>query len=113
MNTEISFSAVVTTGEFEDQGSDGLDSGWYPAIVGMSESATVENLIRGNETVEYDSGHVGSFRSYSSGTFITTFTRGKHLFGTEIARFKLQYKADDDLAAGSYISTTTIDITTV
>jgi hypothetical protein len=112
MHDDITFTAKVTTGEFIDQSDDKIASGWYPVIVEMAESGTDENFTRGNETITYSSTSLGDFNTPSIGEFETTFTRGRHLFGTEIARFKLQYKTDDELVAGSYKSTTTVDIIT-
>jgi hypothetical protein len=112
MASDITFTALVTTGEFIDDSDDAIESGWYPVIEDFSASATTENLIRGNEIVNYSAGTSGDFTAASTGTYTTTFTRGIHEFGTEIARFKLQYKADDKIIAGTYNSITTIAITT-
>jgi hypothetical protein len=112
MPIDIRFRAVVATGEFINKEDASVISGWYPVIEDFSASATIENYIRGNETVIFIAGNNGDFRAASTGTYETIFTRGRHLYGTEIARFKLQYKADDNLAAGTYRSTTTITIST-
>jgi hypothetical protein len=110
MHDEINFSALVTTGEFIGQSTAAIQSGWFPVIEDMSASATTENLIRGNEIVNFTEVNNGDFIAASTGIYATTFTGGRHQIGTEIARFKLQYKADDDLVAGTYKSTTTITI---
>jgi hypothetical protein len=112
MHDDITFYTVVTTGEFLDDEDDTIRSGWYPVIENRSSSVNNSVTDERPETITYTQGSEGDFTSASSGTFVSEFTRGKHLIGTEIARFKLKYKADDQLVAGSYISTTTIDITT-
>lgn len=114
MPNEIAFEATVTTGEFKDLENSDFDTGLFPKVISLEDSATTENLKRGDEEVTYKSNKVGNFLSESSGTFTTTFSRGIHLFGTEIARFKLEYKdaTNSGVAAGSYQSTTTITIAT-
>ncbi|MCY1153346.1 MAG: hypothetical protein OWP43_13100 [Sphaerochaetaceae bacterium] len=112
MAKDITFEAEVTTGPFLDSEDASYDTSWYPVIVELSDSATTENFIRGDEEVSYKSSAAGNYTSASTGTFSTKFTRGIHPYGTEIARFKLQYKADENLIAGTYTSTTTINIST-
>ncbi len=98
------FTTKVTTGEFLDQDSNGI--GWYPLIIEKSddipllaqESASFEFLIE------------GSFNTVSEGSFVKNFKPGKHDPGSEIARFELQYKGDYTIRAGSYRSTTTLEI---
>ncbi|MGD6730116.1 MAG: hypothetical protein ACPKMZ_03495 [Pleomorphochaeta sp.] len=112
MAKDITFEAEITTGPFLDSEDASYDTSWYPVIVELSESATVENFKRGDEEVSFKSSATGNFTAESKGTFSTKFTRGIHKFGTEIARFKLQYKADENLIAGTYTSTTKINIST-
>jgi hypothetical protein len=110
LHDAITFSVEVATGEFLDTTDSTIGTNWYPVIEEMAASATDANPRE--EVVSYEDGTDGAFTSPTTGTFSTTFTRGKHLINTEVARFKLQYKADDELVAGSYKSTTTVDITT-
>jgi hypothetical protein len=110
LHDAITFSVEVATGEFLDTTDSTIGTNWYPVIEEMAASATEANPR--DEVVSYEDGTAGAFTSSTTGTFSTTFTRGKHLINTEVARFKLQYKADDELVAGSYKSTTTVDITT-
>ncbi len=113
MKNDITFIASVTTGEFKDLTDSNFDTGVYPRIVELSESATAENFKRGDEEVSYELKTAGDFTASSSGIFTTTFTRGIHLYGTEIARFKLEYKdVNKNIAAGTYTSVTKIDIST-
>ncbi|MGD1817219.1 MAG: hypothetical protein ACPKNR_09320 [Pleomorphochaeta sp.] len=113
MKNDITFIASVTTGEFKDLTDSSFDTGVYPRIVELSESATTENYTRGDEEVTYELKTAGDFVAPSSGVFTTIFTRGIHLYGTEIARFKLEYKdVNKNIAAGTYTSVTKIDIST-
>lgn len=117
MHNQITFTTTVTTGQFISTHSESIDSGWYPIIRELSQSATAENHGWGvaDETVTYAPGSNGSidsnnYNTPSIGTFTTIFSPGKHEFGIEIARFNLKYKTDDNLIAGTYKSNTTIDI---
>lgn len=110
LHDAITFSVKVATGEFLDTTDSSIGTNWYPVIEELAASATDANPRE--EVVSYEDGTDGEFKNSTTGTFSTTFTRGKHLINTEVARFKLQYKADDELVAGSYRSTTTVDITT-
>jgi hypothetical protein len=112
MHDDITFKTAIKTGEFLDADDDSIGSGWYPVIEDRSTSYNNSATDERPETMEYFEGNAGEFSTASTATYTSTFTRGRHLFGTEIARFKLQYKADDELVAGSYLSTTTVTITT-
>ncbi len=112
MKSTIEFSTEITTGEFlsTDSTAEVQSTGWFPVI--EDYSGTVENTR--NEEVVYDSSNSvnGNYSSSSTGYFKTSFNPGKHDLGTEIARFSLKYKGDDEIVAGSYSSTTIIEITT-
>jgi len=108
----ITFEATVTTGEFVDSNTS-TQTGLYPELIELSDSATTENQNLGSEVVNLESQTAGDFSSQAIATFRTTFDSGLHLIGVEIARFKLEYKSNGNLAAGSYTSTTTIEISTV
>ncbi|MGD1823046.1 MAG: hypothetical protein ACPKM0_09850 [Pleomorphochaeta sp.] len=114
MPSDIGFTTTITTGAFLDANGDSdYNTSWYPTIVELSDSATTTNESDSKgEVVSFKSSASGKFIAQSVGVFSTTFERGVHLLGAEIARFKLSYKADDELAAGTYTSTTTIAIAT-
>lgn len=113
MPSDITFTTTVTTGNFKDKGNNAdYDTSWYPTIEALTDSATASNTKYSiGEEVSYDSKVDGAFNSASKGEFSTTFIRGIHNLGTEIARFKLHYKAEN-IAAGTYLSTTTVTIAT-
>jgi len=117
--SDITFTVTVTTGEFVDAtGNTANNTSLYPTIEGLDVSATASNVTWSyGEEVSYESEIDGNFTSASKGVFTTTFVRGFHKIGAEIARFKLHYKdAEIDgkpIAAGSYLSTNTIDIKTI
>ena len=116
--SDITFTVTVTTGEFVDAtGNTANNTSLYPTIEGLDTLATASNVTWSyGEEVSYDSEINGNFTSASKGVFTTTFVRGFHKIGAEIARFKLNYKdAKIDgipIAAGSYLSTNTIEIKT-
>lgn len=114
--SDIEFEVSVETGEFLDEAVTGTDgqSGWFPVLVNDSSSATAKNdtLFTQDEVVTYESVSDGDYKSSSKAKFTTPFVRGKHVANTEVARFQLSYKADDNLIAGDYKSTTTITIAT-
>jgi hypothetical protein len=106
----ITFTTTLTTGEFVEavSGSDATDNtGLYPVIVDDSANVTT---MPNPETVTYTAGTAGAFSAASTGSYAVTFNPGKHKAGSEIARFKLQYKGDDVIIAGAYRSTSTINI---
>lgn len=117
MGSPITFKTTVTTGEFVTEGDEPIHSGWWPTIIEKTSDSTTENDNTAfddfAETVNYlaDSFN-GNYSETSIGKFSTTFEAGIHSTGTEIARFSLSYKGDDNLIAGTYKSTTTIEITT-
>lgn len=114
--SDIEFEVSVATGEFLDEDVTGTagQSGWFPVLVNDALSATTKNatLFTQNEVVTYAPVSVGDYDSSNTAKFTTPFVRGKHVANTEVARFKLSYKADDNLIAGNYKSTTTITIAT-
>ena len=114
LHDATTFTATVTTGEFKDDSdvNDIISSGFYPMIDELSDDASTANDYFDSELVTYSPSNAGNFTSSSVGTFSSTFTRGIHEEGVEIGRFKLKYKANDNLVAGSYSSTTTIEIST-
>ena len=112
LHDDTTYFVNITTGEFIDEtdSSDVLHSGWYPTIIELSESATISNQELDSEVLNYVSGTDGNFTTVSTATFSNAFTRGVHQEGVEIARFKLSYKGDDLIVAGTYTSTTQIEI---
>ena len=112
MKSTIEFSTKITTGEFlsTDSTSEVQSTGWFPVLEDYSD--TVGNTR--NEEVVYDSENSvdGAYSASSIGYYTTSFSPGKHDLGTEIARFSLKYKGDDEIVAGSYSSTSIIEITT-
>ena len=112
MHDDITFTTVIRTGEFIDAEDESIGSGWYPVIEDRSASVNDSVSEEHPETIKFSSVNVGDYNDSSSGVYVSTFVRGRHLSGAELARFKLRYKADDELVAGSYKSTTTVDITT-
>jgi hypothetical protein len=109
---DITFITLITTGEFLEKDDSTIGSGWYPTIEDMSYSFNITATEERPVLINYTEGIAGNFTAASTGTYDAYFRRGRHLAGTEIARFKLKYKADDKLIAGSYISTTTVEIST-
>ncbi|MDD4211726.1 MAG: hypothetical protein PHC46_05055 [Clostridia bacterium] len=115
--SDITFTVTVTTGEFVDADNATIKTSLYPTIEDLADLATESNGTWSyDEEVSYASEIDGNFTSASKGVFTTTFVRGFHKIGAEIARFKLNYKdAEIDgkpIAAGSYKSTNTIEIKT-
>lgn len=109
------FKVTLSTDQFIGTEDDEIKSGWFPTITEESTNATSKNAGVTNgksEVVTYVTADSinGDFDSLSTAKFATSFVAGKHLANTEVARFKLNYHADDELVAGSYISTTTITI---
>lgn len=113
LHDETTFYVNITTGEFIDktEANDYIYSGWYPTIIELSESATESNKELGSEVLNYVSGTNGNYTAASTATFSNAFSRGVHEEGVEIARFKLGYKGDNSIVAGTYTSTTIIEIT--
>lgn len=109
---DITFITLITTGEFLEKDDPAVGSGWYPTIEDMSYSFNITATEERPVLINYTEGIAGNYKAASTGTYDAYFRRGRHLAGTEIARFKLKYKADDKLIAGSYISTTTVEIST-
>jgi hypothetical protein len=110
MGVSISFKTTVTTGEFLAVEADAevQSTGWFPVIVDYSSSV---NNAR-NEEVVFDTTNSvdGAYKASSIAYYTTEFKPGKHVEGTEIARFSLKYKGDDEIVAGSYTSTTIVEI---
>jgi hypothetical protein len=98
------FTTNITTGEFLGEDTAGI--GWYPVIIEKS----IDIPLLSQETVSFDFLTEGTFNTISVGSFEKNFKPGKHVAGTEIARFQLQYQGDDEIIAGSYRSTTTLEI---
>lgn len=112
VGSQLQFTTEVTTGEFVEAtiGSDATDNtGKYPTIIDDSANITV---MPNPETVTYTAGTDGAYTAASTGSYAVTFNPGKHKSGSEIARFKLSYKGDENIIAGEYRSTSTISITT-
>lgn len=111
MPNDITFKIDIATGEFLGSDDSSITSGWFPMIIEQAEEANDKNIeSKNSETLYYSEGYSDDFSQSNTGTFRTTFSRGKHLLDTEVARFQLQYRADDNLVAGSYTSTTSISI---
>ncbi|MBK5200667.1 MAG: hypothetical protein JJE21_03940 [Spirochaetaceae bacterium] len=113
INSRITFKTAITTGQFisTDSSAEIQNTGWYPVIKDYSGSVNNQR----QEVVSFNATDYladGAFKEPSLGSYSVEFKPGKHFAGTEIARFALQYKGDDEIVAGSYQSTTIIEITT-
>jgi hypothetical protein len=113
LEESISFTATVRTGEFKSN-SEFADAhtSLYPIIIGNPTHGGTASLPTG-DSLSYASDDDGVYTATNSGVFTRIITPGRHEIGTELARFKLGYKGNDLITAGSYVSTSTIDIATI
>jgi hypothetical protein len=107
------FTTTVTTAAFTGVSATATETTTaFPFIV-YTETEDKPTLV-GQETFSYTPGTLSGtkFESASTGTYVRSFNPGVHFAGTVIAQFKLSIKGNDDVVAGDYTSTSTIEIAT-
>lgn len=111
METDIKFTTEIVTGEFVNQLDEEIGTGWYPRIIDDKDNITAVDHPTTVTSTSTSANSNADLNASTSATYTTTFVKGKHDIGTEIARFKLQYQGDDEVIAGKYRSTSVITIT--
>lgn len=107
------FTTTVTTAAFLGTSETATETTTsFPFIV-YTEADDKPNLS-GNESFSYTATALtgNKYEVASVGTFVRTFRPGVHFAGTIISQFKLSFQGNDEIIAGDYTSTTTIEIST-